>query len=79
MPPILELKTTVLPGQRIEISSPELQVGQQLTVTLRPVEAQPPAKDNIVEFIKKHRKPLRSFSSWEEMEKSLQAERDSWD
>jgi hypothetical protein len=73
----LQVKTTVLPGHRIEIQAPELPIGQGATVFIVLDENQP------------SKRPLREvlgdyaggglFRSAEEVDAYLREERASWD
>jgi hypothetical protein len=73
----VQVKTTVLPGHRIEIEAPELPEGQPATVFVVVDEELPP------------KRPLKEvlgdypggqlFKSAAEVEAYLKAERDSWD
>ncbi len=74
----LHFTATVQPGKRVEIPGDQLPVGQvvDVIVTSKPAE---PEKLSLIDFIKAHQRPLCSFSSWEEMEREFQAERDAWD
>jgi len=74
----LHFTATVQPGNRVEIPGDQLPVGQVVDVIVmsKPTEEK---KESIVDFIMKHRGPLRSSTSWDEMEREFQAERDAWD
>lgn len=73
----IQIKTTILPGGRIEISAPELVPGQQAQVFV------------IVEEAHSEKRPLseilgdypggRLFKSAEEVDAYIREERDSWD
>ena len=74
----LHIKTTVLPGKRIEITADELREGDAVDVFL--VLPQPPAPAQrsalaIIESLKGH----RLFQTPEEVDRHLQQERDAWD
>jgi hypothetical protein len=72
----LQIKTTVLPGHRIEIQAPELPEGQQATVLIQIDEVLPP-KRPFKEVLGDYRGGL--FKSAEEIDAYLRAERDSWE
>lgn len=74
-------KTTVLPGHRVEVTVDELQVGQsvQLYIVPQVTTSRDYPGQTLLEYIQKHRQPMTSFASWEDYEKAMQAERDSWD
>lgn len=74
----IHMKTTVLPGSRIEISAPGLPEGLSVEVTLQ--YDSPPAKPGGVLALLASLPPgPRSASSWEEIERGLQAERETWE
>ncbi len=80
----LHIKTTVLPGKRIEVSAPELPEGAAVDVFLvlpTPQNDAPPRFGSVLEFLESLPKSPspRAFATWEEYEKHLQTERDSWD
>ncbi len=72
----LKLRATVKPGGRIEVSAPDLAIGQMVEVTIESLPDQP------------QRRPLReilarvdghqSFRTAAEVEAYINAERDSW-
>jgi hypothetical protein len=76
--PALHLKTTVLPGNKIEITAAELKVGETVEVFLvlpdRPGSVGPSALD-VIKSLDGH----RLFKSPEELDRHLQEERGSWD
>ena len=84
----LHIRTTVLPGKRIEVSAPELPEGTAVDVflvlptqpTILSPDA-PPRFGSVLDFLESLPKSPspRAFATWEEYEKHLQAERDSWD
>jgi hypothetical protein len=73
----LHIITRVLPGNRIEVSSPELHEGQTVEII---VQAQTPSDESksAIEIIElaHHQTPARGA---DEINRSLQEERDSWD
>lgn len=75
----LHVTTTVQPGNKIEITAPELAEGQ--TVHVFVLESEPVSSDyrSVVDFLKSLPPGPRSFKTWEEFEKHFQEERDSWD
>ncbi len=84
----LRVTTRVLPGHRVEITAPELPLGEAVDVfvvmpTLTNVlpEVQPHAEErgSIWELIQSLPSGPRSASTWEEIEQNLQEDRNSWD
>ena len=76
MQKVLHLKTTVLPGGRIEIVDQELPVGESVDVVVRHSPESPPrsAVDILAEA-----PGQRVFKTAEEVESYLKEERESWD
>ena len=73
----IAIKTTVLPGGKIEISTPQLVAGQQATVIVR-VESEQPEKLTIDEHLARanyHGGAL--FKTAEEVDAYIREERDS--
>ena len=75
----LQVTAKVLPGNRIEVSAPELTEGQAVEVILllppRPAVEKPSALD----IIKSLPPGPHSYPTWEEFERAFQEERNSWD
>ncbi len=77
----IQMVTRVLPGNRLEISSPELREGESVEVTIRPVTSGAQSKptvgilDLLESFTPSHRTP----EEWEEFDRQFRAERDAWD
>jgi len=72
-------QATVLPGHRLEITSPELPEGQTVEViVLLSVPTSRP-RPGILDFINSLPPGPRSYFTWEEMERGFQEERDAWD
>jgi hypothetical protein len=81
MRPELHVTTRVLPGNRIEIATPDLAEGQSVEVTIR--AQAPPAvlapKPGILDLINSFRPSTRTPQEWEEFDREFQRERDAWD
>lgn len=71
------IETTVLPGGRIEISSPELIAGQKAKVTVV-VEDQTTQKRPLSEILREY-PGGRLFKTAEEVDAYIREERASWD
>lgn len=73
--------TTVLPGQKIEIATPELREGQEVAVVVIPRAGAAtaakfgPSIFDIIAGLKGH----RLFQSPAEVDRYINEERDSWD
>jgi len=81
MKPTLHTTTRVLPGNRIELTAPELQEGQAVEVIVIPLPrpAGETAAPGILDFLDSLPNRNRSEEYWEQRERDFQAERDSWD
>lgn len=75
----LHLQTTVLPGHRLEISNPQLPEGATVAITVVVPEAAARPKMSMLEFLATLPEGPRAFATWEEYERHLQEEKDSWD
>jgi hypothetical protein len=73
----LQVKTTVLPGHRIEIQVPELLIGQGATVFIV-VDEEQPRKRPLNEVLGDY-PGGKLFQSAEEVDAYLREERASWD
>ena len=79
MPTTLRMETTVLPGHRLEVSAPELPEGAKVEVIVVLPEAAPAPFGSALEFLESLPPGPRAFKTWEEYERHLQEERDSWE
>lgn len=75
----LLLKTTFLPGHRLEVAAPELPEGAKVEVIIVLPEKLPSHCISVVEFLESLPPGPRAFKTWEEYELHLRKERDSWD
>ena len=80
----LRVSARVLPGRRLEIAAPELTEGEDVEVFVvmpGPAKSPPeaPARGSVWELIQTLPPGPRSASTWEEIERLLQEDRDSWD
>ena len=71
-------KTVVLPGHHIDVSVPELPEGAKVEVIVRLLEKREPAFASALEFLESLPQGPRAFPTWEEYEKHLKDERNSW-
>ncbi len=74
---ILEVKTRILPGRRIEIPATGLPEGREATVRIVVDEKPPPPKRSFLENLGDY-KEGQSFLTVEEVDQSIRVERDSW-
>lgn len=74
----VRMTTTVLPGHKIEITSPDLPVGGTVEVTVTVPTPPAPEGKGILDFI--NSSPFRKTpEEWDQFEKDFQEERNSWD
>jgi hypothetical protein len=75
----VRVETTVLPGHRVEISSPELPEGARVEVIVALSKKTQSQFGSALEFLESLPPGPRAFKTWEEYERHLQEERDSWE
>jgi hypothetical protein len=75
----LHIRTTVLPGNRIEIAAPDLREGEPIDVFLVSPGVPASSQSSILEFLDSLPPGPRLFETWEEIEKHFQEERNAWD
>jgi hypothetical protein len=75
----LRLETTILPGHRLEISAPELPEGTTVEVIVVLPQKPQPQFASALEFLESLPPGPRAFPTWEEYERHLREEKDSWD
>ena len=75
----LHVKTTVLPGSRIEITAPDLREGEPIDVFLVSSETPASARRSVLEFLDSLPPGPRLCRTWTEIEKHFQEERDASD
>lgn len=80
----LRVTTRVLPGHRVEIVAPELPDGEAVDVFVvmpAPVRSTEPVTrtTSLMEFLDALPPGPRSAPTWEEIERNLQEDRNSWD
>jgi hypothetical protein len=73
----LRMEATVLPGHRLEISSPELPEGATVEVIV--VLPEKPPKQSMLEFLSTLPPGPLLFKTPEEANRYLKEERDSWE
>lgn len=74
----LRITTKVLPGSKIEIEIPEGNIGEDIEVIVMLPEKPKPTPRRALEILAAAHK-LAPGRSVEEIDRDLQAERDSWD
>lgn len=77
----LRMETTILPGHRLEIRSPELPDGAKVEVIVVLPEQQKPRRMSMLEFLESlpPGPTPRCFPTWEEYERHLREEKDAWE
>jgi hypothetical protein len=75
----LHLETTIRPGHRLELTSPDLPEGARVEVTVVVLEEPKPRRLSMLEFLETLPPGPRAFKTWEEYEKHLREEKDAWE
>ena len=75
----LRITARVQSGNKIEIIAPGLQEGQDVDVILVPRPSATPSRRSVLEFLDALPPGPRSASTWDEIERRFQEERDAWD
>ncbi len=78
----MHLTARVLAGSRIEIVSPDLTEGDSVDITLV-IQHKPSPEDStrksVFDIVQSLPPGPRSASTWEQVDRQLNAERDAWD
>lgn len=74
----LHITTHVLPGNKLEIHSPELPEGEPVDVFVVLSEKKQANRENVLDLIESIRSK-RPFRTAEDIDRQLQEERNSWD
>ena len=75
----LHITARVQSGNKIEITAPGLQEGQDVNVYLVPRPSETPSRRSVLEFLDSLPSGPRSAPTWDEVERRFQEERDAWD
>lgn len=75
----LRLETTVLPGHRLEVHSPDLPEGATVEVIVVLPKRAALAFDSALDFLESLPPGPRAFPTWEEYDRHLREERDAWE
>jgi hypothetical protein len=75
----LHLKTQVLPGNKIEIQSDNLEIGDTVDVFVVISPDKEKQKSSVIDLIQKMRGNRNCFKTAEEIDQYIQEERESWD
>ena len=75
----LRMETTILPGHRLEITAPELPEGATVVVIVVLPGKPKPQFSSALDFLKSLPPGPRAFKTWDEYERHLREERESWD
>jgi hypothetical protein len=78
MQTVLRLETRILPGHRLEISSPELPEGAEVEVIVVLPQPGKSSPVSMVELVASLPPGPRAFPTWEEYERHLRKEKDAW-
>jgi hypothetical protein len=76
----IKLRTTVLPGRRIEVCAPELTEGEdvELIVLKTEREAEPIREQGVWDFIQSLPPSNLTDEDWQRIERQFREERNSW-
>ena len=76
----LKLTATVLPGKRVEFTSPELTEGECVEVIVLTKETQPEveAKQGVWDFVQSLPPSTLTAEDWVNIEREFQEDRNSW-
>jgi hypothetical protein len=76
----IRVQTTVLPGGKIEIETPQLTEGQSVDVTIDvPFSTGLRPGQQLLEFFRSLPPIPRTTDDWNEIDREIRAERDAWD
>jgi hypothetical protein len=75
----LRLETTILPGHRLEVCTPELPEGVKVEVIVVMPHAPSRPRMSMLEFLETLPPGPRAFKTWEEYEQHLREEKDAWE
>jgi hypothetical protein len=75
----LHITTRVLPGRRVEFTTPELEEGANVEVFVVSKGIPRSHRLSMQEIAESVPPGPRPFATWEEYEQALQEEKDSWD
>ncbi len=79
----LKLTARVLPGKRVEFTSPELTEGEEIElIVLKSDKSAPPLAQPFAsawEYLQSLKPVERTPEEWEAIERELQVEKDSWE
>jgi hypothetical protein len=75
----LRTETTVLPGHRLEISDPAFPEGAKVEVIVVLPEQPQPRRLSMLELLATLPPGPRAFPTWDEYERHLREEKDSWE
>lgn len=70
----VQKRTTVLPGNRIELHVPEFEVGETVSVRI-----DVPVSQKMLDFLRSLPPSQRTEEEWDQFDKDFRAERDAWD
>lgn len=77
----LKMKTRVLPGKRIEVTSPELTDNEEVElIVLRSDNGTPKSQfGSAWDYIQSLKPVERTLEEWDEIERQIQEEKNSWE
>jgi hypothetical protein len=75
----IRTRATVLRGRRLDIPTPQLREGETVDVIVVVPEDQPGSRGGVLDFLDALPPGPRSAGNWDEVERGLKQERDSWE
>jgi hypothetical protein len=75
----LRVETVVLPGNRVEVRSPELPEGATVEVIVVLPPAQAATHRSALDYLDSLPPGPRAFPTWEEYDRHLKEEKDAWE
>jgi hypothetical protein len=75
----LRVETVVLPGNRVEVRSPDLPEGARVEVIVVLPPGPGPTHHSALDYLESLPPGPRAFPTWEEYDRHLKAERESWE
>ncbi len=73
------LQATVLPGHRIEVTTPDVEVGRRVEVIVLAELGEPVAVESWQRLLDRLPARARTEAEWREIDRQFAAERDAWD
>jgi hypothetical protein len=79
MRPEIHVTARVQPGGRVEVVAPELREGEEVEITIAPVQRPAAGDPGLLEFLKSLPPSRRTLAEWDEFDREFRKERDAWE